>query len=170
MCALRLNTMPSIKMFKWTTAVLITAILLAGGLTYFRYRSVSTTPLSDSDLLLTVNRSESTNTLPYSIMIFMDGSATVSVEGRATENFKPGSVDAKTLKTLLQNVGDVSQLTRRQHCVKPASFGTITWITYNGKTSGDIFCPGTHWPQAGYDLSNFIRQIRLPVRSSRFGR
>jgi hypothetical protein len=126
-------------------------------------------PKASSDLLATVNVSGSTNSLPYSITIFMDGSATMSIKGGSTKNFKPGSVDAKTLKTLLQNVGDVSQLTSSQPCIKSASFGTVTLITYNGKTSQDISCAGTHWPQAGYDLRDFIDRIKVSLPGPRPG-
>src|SRR5713101_5507755 len=100
--------------------------------------------------------------------ILTDGSATMSIKGGSTKNFKPGSVDAKTLKTLLQNVGDVSQLTS-QPCAKPVSFATVTLITYNGKTSQDISCAGTHWPQAGYDLRDFIDRIKLSLPGPRPG-
>ena len=127
------------------------------------------TPTTGSDLLATVDVSGSTNSLPYSIMIFTDGSATMSIKGRSSKNLKPGSVDAKTLKTLLQNVGDVSQLTNSQPCMKSVSFGTVTLITYNGKTSQDISCAGPHWPQAGYDLRDFIDRIKLSLPGPRPG-
>ena len=126
------------------------------------------TPEPGPDLLATVEVSGSTNSLPYSIMIFTDGSATMSIKGGSTKKFKPGSVDAKTLRTLLQNVGDVSQLTS-QPCAKPVSFATVTLITYNGKTSQDISCAGTHWPQAGYDLRDFIDRIKLSLPGPRPG-
>ncbi len=126
------------------------------------------TPEPGPDLLATVEVSGSTNSLPYSIMIFTDGSAAMSIKGGSTKKFKPGSVDAKTLRTLLQNVGDVSQLTS-QPCAKPVSFATVTLITYNGKTSQDISCAGTHWPQAGYDLRDFIDRIKLSLPGPRPG-
>jgi hypothetical protein len=123
------------------------------------------TPEPGPDLLATVDVSASTNSSPYSIKLFADGSATMSIKDGSSKNFNPGSVDAKTLKALLQNVGDVSQLTSRQPCMKSVSFGTATLITYNGKTSQDLSCAGTHWPQAGYDLRDFIDRIKtsLPV-------
>jgi len=123
------------------------------------------TPEPGPGLLATVDVSGSTNSSPYSIRIFTDGSATMSIKGGSSKNLKSGSVDAKRLRTLLQNVGDVSQLTSSQPCMKSVSFGTVTLITYNGKTSQDISCAGTHWPQAGYDLHDFIDRIKvsLPV-------
>ena len=117
------------------------------------------TPEPGSDLLAKVEVSGSTNSLPYSIMIFADGSATMSTKGGSSQKFKPGSVDAKTLETLLKKVGDVSQLTS-QRCAKSVSFGTVTSITYNGKTSQDLSCAGPHWPQAGYDLRDLIDRIK----------
>ena len=129
---------------------------------YYFGKSFPWYPEPGPDLLATVEVSGSTNSLPYRIMILTDGSATMSIKGGSTKNFKPGSVDAKTLKTLLQNVGDVSQLTS-QPCAKPVSFATVTLITYNGKTSQDISCAGTHWPQAGCDLRDFIDRIKLSL-------
>jgi len=126
------------------------------------------TPEPGPQLLATVDVSGSTNSLPYRIMIFADGSATMSIKGGSTKTFKPGSFDAKTLETLLQSVGDVSQLTS-QPCAKSVSFGTITLITYNGKTSQDISCAGTHWPQAGYELRDFIDRIKSSLPVSRPG-
>jgi len=125
-------------------------------------------PEPGSDLLTTVDVSGSTNSLPYSFMIFADGSATLSIKGGSTKKFKPGSFDAKTLKTLLLNVGDVSQMTS-QPCAKSTSFGTVTLITCNGKRSQDISCAGTHWSQAGYDLRDFIDRIKVSLAVSRPG-
>jgi hypothetical protein len=177
-------------MLKWTVALFAAAILLAGGSAYFVCHPASTiaeiqegqtpvskTPLSVSDLLATVTVSGSTNTLPYSIMIFADGSATLSYEAQAalnlkpkaaeTEKFGPGSVDVKTLQALLQNVGDVSLLTEGQPCGKPVSFATTKRITYHGKTSGDISCPSKDWPQAGQKLKNFIDRLLISKFRSR---
>jgi hypothetical protein len=117
----------------------------------------STSPPSANplDLLATVNVSGSTNTLPYSIKIFADGSASVFIQNQSERDFKTGTVNTVTFANLLQKVGDVSQITGS--CSKSASFGTITTITYNDKTSGDISCTFTG---NVYSLYQFISQTQ----------
>jgi hypothetical protein len=89
-------------------------------------------------LLTTVNVSASTNTLPYSIKIFADGSASVFVQGQAEKDFKAGTIDTVTLANSFQQVGSVGKIS--ETCTKSISFGTITTVSYNGQTSGDISC------------------------------
>jgi hypothetical protein len=119
--------------------------------------ATSTPPPSANplDLLATVNVSGSTNTLPYSIKVFADGSASVFIQNQSERDFKTGTVNTVTLANLLQKVGDASQITGS--CAKSASFGTITTITYNGKTSGDISCTFTG---NVYSLYQFISQTQ----------
>jgi hypothetical protein len=130
-----------------------------------------------SDSLATIEVSQSTNTSPYSITMFTDGSATrvasydTRVSGHAkpevnTKNYGPGSVDAKTLESLLQDIGDVSRLTTGHPCPKPVSFATTMQITYSGKTSGDISCPAADWPQAGFELKKFIDEMQTSLSRS----
>lgn len=116
---------------------------------------------ANSGLLTTVSVSGSTNTLPYAIKIFNDGSASVLVQSEPEQDFKAGTVNAKILLAMLQNIGDVSQI--NGYCAKPASFSTITTVTYDGKTSGDISCSFTG--NAG-DLYNFINQTAQQLKIS----
>jgi|GEM_PF-2258312 hypothetical protein len=118
-------------------------------------------PTNPSNLLVTVNNSGSTNALPYAINIFADGSASALVQNKPAQNFPAGTVDVKTLRALLQNIGDVSQIDG--HCAKSVSFGTITTITYNKKTSGDISCVFTG---TVYNLYTFISQLEQQLKIS----
>jgi outer membrane murein-binding lipoprotein Lpp len=110
-------------------------------------------------LLTTIENSGSTNAQPYTVKIFEDGSAAVTGPGRTEQDSGAGTVDAAGLKTLLQTIGDVSQLTG--HCGKSVSFGTTTEITYNGKTSGDISCISTG---SGHDLYLSVAQIESQLK------
>lgn len=110
-------------------------------------------------LLATITNSGSTNTLPYTLDVYDDGSVTAAVKGKSQVRFLPGTADAQQLTSLLKAVGDVSVLSGGK-CARSVSFGTITQITYKGKISGDIFCTAqTTWPKAGYDLSSLVRQL-----------
>lgn len=119
----------------------------------------------DSGMLLaSIHNSGSTNTLPYTLQIFENGGAVFDVQGKPPKDFPAGTVNSQTLKSLLQQVGDVSVLTGGR-CIRSVSFGSITQIAYNGKTSGDISCTsGTAWPKAGYDLASFINDLKAKLK------
>jgi hypothetical protein len=92
--------------------------------------------------LATIMESGSTNTLGYSVVIHNDGSATAEIEGRPnlpprSQDFPPGTINTTSLRSLLTTIGDVSRIPTGP-CVKPASWGTTTEISYAGKTSGDL--------------------------------
>ena len=114
-----------------------------------------------SALLATINVSGSTNTLPYVLAVYDNGSAVLDVQDKPQRQFPAGTADSQRLEILLVQVGDVSRL-RGGRCARSVSFGTITQITYNGKTSDDISCTAkTAWPRAGYDLSAFVNDLKL---------
>jgi len=124
--------------------------------------------------LATITQSRSTNTRAYKVVIHNDGSATAEGGGPAafslqsqpprSQQFSPGTVDIKTLRRLLDEIGDVSRIPTG-NCAKSASFGTRTAISYAGKTSGDLQCvrqqaSGGDDPallQAAEELSRFVQ-------------
>jgi len=98
----------------------------------------------------TIIQSGSTNSRPYKVFIHSDGSATVQLEGSPSalhpqaappreQHVAAGTIDAKTLRQLLEQVADVSQIPIGS-CMKSVSFGTRTQISYAGKMSGDLQC------------------------------
>jgi hypothetical protein len=98
--------------------------------------------------LATIIQSGSTNTRGYTVVIHNDGSATAEIgsanvglrtEPAQSQQFPPGTIDTKTLRRLLVEIGDVSKIPAGG-CAKPVSFGTRTQITYASKTSGDLKC------------------------------
>ena len=122
--------------------------------------------------LATIVKSRSTNTRGYELVIHNDGSATAEISGATValrsdpprlQQFPPGTIDTKTLRRLLAEIGDVSKIPTGG-CAKSVSFGTRTQITYAGKTSGDLQCirrtgsDGDQAPlQASEDLSKFVQ-------------
>jgi hypothetical protein len=124
--------------------------------------------------LATITQSRSTNTRAYKVLIHNDGSAIAEGGGPAafslhseppqSQQFPPGTVDTKTLRRLLAEVGDVSRIPAG-NCAKSASFGTRTEISYAGRTSGDLQCvrqqaSGGDDPallQAAEELSRFVQ-------------
>ncbi len=99
-------------------------------------------------ILATIIQSRSTNTRAYKVVIHNDGSATAEISGASSylriepprsQQFPPGTIDTKTLRRLLTEIGDVSRIPTGS-CPKSVSFGTRTQIEYAGKTSGDLQC------------------------------
>jgi hypothetical protein len=122
--------------------------------------------------LATIIQSGSTNTRAYKVVIHNDGSATAEISGASfafrvqpprSQQFPPGTIDTKTLRRLLTQIGDVRRIPTGA-CAKSASFGTRTQIAYAGKTSGDLQCirqqaSGSDQAllQASEDLSRFVQ-------------
>ena len=99
-------------------------------------------------ILATIIQSRSTNTRAYKVVIHNDGSATAEISGASfgfrtepprSQQFPAGTIDTKTLRRLLTQIGDVSRIPTGA-CPKSVSFGTRTQIEYAGKTSGDLQC------------------------------
>jgi hypothetical protein len=111
--------------------------------------------------LAAIQNSGSTNTLPYTITLYQDGSGTVTLQKEAhidiARHYMAGTFDAQQLTRQLQEVGDVSSIPY-QPCLKSTSFGTRTTITYHGKTSPDLSCPGSNLTPAQKTLIDTVMQ------------
>jgi len=121
-------------------------------------------------ILAIITQSRSTNSRGYKVVIHNDGSATAEIGGTSlriepsrSQQFPPGTIDIKTLRRLLTQIGDVSRIPTGS-CAKSVSFGTRTQITYASKTSGDLQCirqqasDGDHAPlQVSEDLGRFVQ-------------
>jgi hypothetical protein len=138
-------------------------------------------------ILAVITQSRSTNTRGYKVVIHNDGSATAEIGGASlagrtepprSQQFPPGTIDAKTLRRLLTEIGDVSSIPTGG-CAKSVSFGTRTQITYAGKTSGDLQCirpqpsEGHQAPlQPAQDLGRFVQttlgQLKIDDRRIRW--
>lgn len=83
--------------------------------------------------------SGSTNTAPYSITVWSDATAKTSVRG--------GMPATRTIPPALSNrfFGDLRAARANgsppAHCMKSASFGTTTIVTWHGWHSPDLQCP-----------------------------
>jgi hypothetical protein len=135
------------------------------------------------DVLAVISQSRSTNSRGYTVTIHNDGGATAEIEGATvvghagsprSQQFPAGTVDTKTLRNLLSEIGDVGKIPTGG-CAKSVSFGTSTEITYAGKTSGDLQCirqdvsEGGEAPlQASQNLGKFVQttlgQLKIDAR------
>lgn len=175
----KLHGFPALAGFVRTfpLALAFAALLLFG---YTAAPAQQTAPVVASELA-TIIQSGSTNSRGYSVVIRNDGSATSVLIGTTDamvgkREFPAGTVDTKTLRQLLAQIGDVSKIPAG-HCPKSASFGTTTKIEYEGKTSGDLQCIGQPAPdgnqallQASNELGRFVQTTlsQLKISNRRF--
>jgi hypothetical protein len=119
-------------------ALLVAAFAFAGAW------NVSAAAAGGRDGAVIVN-SGSTNTAGYKIDVWSDGSASVTLQNRmgvAQSSPKPFTVTAALAKNFLGTL----KAARDGHatgspCMKSASFGSTTRVTWHGWTSPDLECP-----------------------------
>jgi hypothetical protein len=89
--------------------------------------------------------SGSTNSYGYSIEVWSDGTASVTMQrrGSATGTPKPFTVPTATATRFFADLAAARKgnLTTGP-CMKSASFGTTMRVTWQGWTSPDLSCPG----------------------------
>jgi hypothetical protein len=94
----------------------------------------------------TIRNSGSTNFSGYTIKVWSDGSTWAAHSDRAG-NLVGSGVSGHVPQTLAQTfLNDARQARKNrvvsEHCMKSASFGTVTTVEYHGWTSPDLECPG----------------------------
>jgi hypothetical protein len=88
-----------------------------------------------------ISVSASTNTSAYAILLQGSDSATYTQSGGQAQPATVTAADATQFFNDLNANTPVSSVQTVPNCVKSASFGTTTTLTYEGSTSGDISCP-----------------------------
>jgi hypothetical protein len=101
-----------------------------------------------------IRNSGSTNSAPYSILVWSDGAA----RWMAGDQQKDFTIDPGLAKRFIED----AQAMRRNPgtpvgCMKSVSFGTSTSVTYHGWTSNDLECPAQS--SAAQALSQDARSI-----------
>ena len=93
-----------------------------------------------------IRNSGSTNFSGYTIKVWSDGSTWAVHSGRSgtpVGTAVSGHIPENLAQTFLH---DAQQARKNrvvsQHCMKSASFGTVTTVEYHGWTSPDLECPG----------------------------
>ncbi len=154
---------------------LVTGILLLAVVSIMSIHAIaSTMHTSQSNLLVVITNSGSTNTPAATLTINHDGSGSITYHrfGDSRFNtysdrtFPPGTFQVTRLATMLVQMGDVSTIPDR-HCLKSVSFGSTTTITFQGKTSGDVSCITHSDPQLCQDVSMQVQEIYSQAIRSR---
>jgi hypothetical protein len=112
--------------------VLVVAPLAANAL-----EGQSGPPLDETHVLI-VN-SGSTNFQGFSLTLAEDGEAKLKQDNSTFQKDLPQTVTARLFADL-RAAGALDALPQSR-CMKSASFGTTTHISYRGKTSPDVSCP-----------------------------
>ncbi|HET9096107.1 MAG TPA: hypothetical protein VFN37_05570 [Candidatus Baltobacteraceae bacterium] len=113
-----------------------------------------------------IRNSGSTNFSGYTIKVWSDGSTWAVPSDRAgTAVGTPvnGHISAALAQTFLR---DAQQARRNrvisEHCMKSASFGTVTTVLYHGWSSPDLECPGGGFVVAlGADAHKIAAQLKI---------
>ena len=78
------------------------------------------------------------------------------------KTFAAGTFESSQLANILTQIKDVGTIPNHD-CLKSASFGSTTTITYQGKTSGDISCLSNEDPKIFLDLKDVVQRITAHV-------
>lgn len=113
-----------------------------------------------------IRNSGSTNFSGYTIKVWSDGSTwAVHSDRSGTEVGQPvtGHVPVALARSLLR---DAQQARKNrvisEHCMKSASFGTVTTVLYHDWTSPDLECPGGGFIVAlGADAHKIAAQLQI---------
>ncbi len=155
--------------FLWIAASAIAVLLF---IIVFRYvqaraRRMLRPPQGTSGVLAEITNSGSTNTPGSTLAINRDGSGTLTYQkGTEEERFRryvnktfpAGTFESSELENILTQIKDVGTVPNHD-CLKSASFGSTTTITYQGKTSGDISCLSNEDAKIFQDLKDVVQRI-----------
>jgi hypothetical protein len=113
-----------------------------------------------------IRNSGSTNTAGYAIVVHPDGTADVTLGGSVTHK----TIDAPQAKWLFEKLKAAMPLSGMVggHCMKSASFGTVTTIAYDGESTPDLSCPGSaDVRELARTVNIIVGQLGIPLRPSR---
>jgi hypothetical protein len=124
-----------------------------------------------NSVLAVITNSGSTNTPAFTLTINQDGSGSlVYQKGNnatrfnrfANKTFPSSTFDSHKLSSLLTKIKDVSTIPDHG-CLKSASFGSTTTITFQGKTSGDLTCLSNQDAAPFLNLKHLVQTISTQI-------
>jgi len=141
-------------------ALLLAALLAAADASVAPMPVGSPTP-SPADVV--IENSGSTNTMGYRLVVHPDASVDVRQAGETVRKTLSKSTFDGLMATL-KAAGPLGSMVAG-HCMRSASFGSITRVTYAGQTSADLGC--TQSP-AGPDLAAAVNAVTGSLGIQRF--
>ncbi len=165
------NNVTYTKSILWIGLLAVMVIgLIAAGWIYTAAGDVMKHIANTEQTLAIVKNSGSTNTPGWTLTILRDGSGHLSYENVSPRQlfFHPyedkayaaGTFNSNQLESLLTQIDDVSSIPDHG-CLKSASFGSKTTISYNGKTSGDLSCLSERDEQLFVRLKHIVQQLPI---------
>jgi hypothetical protein len=133
-------------MRRWLSLTLLLGTLLAA------------TPMRDGATIL---NSGSTNTPPWTIKLWSDGSATWQIRDGNPTAFTLSKAATERFFTDVKASRDGGR-GPMQHCMKSASFGTTTVVQWHGWSSPDLQCPPL--PGAVSALAQDVAAVRSAAK------
>src|SRR5690348_8840826 len=129
------------------SAIVVCIVLLV--ITAINRSAMAGSTMQQKDnVLAVITNSGSTNAPASTLTVYQDGSAVLAYQkGKSAarfasyhnQTFPAGTFASNKLATLLGKIKDVSTIPDHG-CLKSASFGSTTTVTFQGKTSGDLSC------------------------------
>jgi hypothetical protein len=129
-----------------------------------RRSPIEPSALAPGDAL--IRNSGSTNTAGYAIVVHSDGTADVTQGGSTTHK----TIDAPQAKWLFAKLKAAMPLSAMTggHCMKSASFGSVTTIVYSGESTPDLSCPGSaDVRELARTVNVIVEQLGVSVRPAR---
>jgi hypothetical protein len=131
-------------------AVLLLCAGLIAGVFFIQYDTTRMMPSVTSvnhasEVLVSESTSASTNSPETILTVYQNGSAALQTPSKnLSRTLAPGTVDVQSLQADLNQIGDITATPSQSGCIKSASFGTRSALSYQGKTNNDISCASIH--------------------------
>jgi hypothetical protein len=153
----------------WLGLVITGILLITASITRLEVMASSSSqhPQDAHGVLAVITNSGSTNSPGSQLIIYNDGSGSLTFQQRTwqqpsiqyvNKTFPPGTFDSSQLARILAQIHDVSTVPGHG-CFKSISFGSSTTITHNEKTSGDISCTSGADEPLFQDLRNLVQHL-----------
>jgi hypothetical protein len=105
--------------------------------------------------------SGSTNTAPYRIVVRPDGSVHVELQAQAPQAKTLSTATATAFFKDLKSAMPLDGL-QTEPCVKSASFGTSTYVQYQGTKTPDLACAtGDAAKRLSADVNNITSELKI---------
>jgi hypothetical protein len=114
-----------------------------------------------------IHNTGSTNFAGYAIVVHPDASAEVVVDGEGAQHKAVGAAQARWLFVKLREANPLDTMPI-ERCMKSASFGSSTFITYGGQETPDLSCGGGATArELMRTVSVILNQLGVDLRHSR---
>lgn len=170
------NKLSTKRSLLWVSAAIIGALLIVVTIMSSNAMARSTMQQTGNTngVLAVITNSGSTNTPGFTLTINQDGSGSLVYQKGSNarrfnrfndKTFSAGTFDSHQLSALLTKIKDVSTIPDHG-CLKSASFGTTTRITFQEKTSGDLSCLSNQDAALFLNLKHLVQTMSTHISTN----